>query len=96
MENFRLDMVIAERIEDGIITVYFNQTVQCEKQQVGWNTRSVGADLGFPVGWGADPRSVGRGGVTYNFAKFAQNCMELRKFWAVGAPLLDPPNDNYQ
>ena len=39
--NLRLDMVIAERIDDGIITVYFNQTVQCEEQQVSWNIQKV-------------------------------------------------------
>ena len=41
VENFRLDMFIAERIDDGIITVYFNQTVQCEEQQVSWNIPQV-------------------------------------------------------
>ena len=33
-ENFRVDMIIAERHEDGIITVYFNDTVKCEQKQV--------------------------------------------------------------
>ena len=47
------------------------------------------ADPGSPVGGGANPP----GGANIWFCQIFQklNCMKLRKFWAEGAPPLDPP-----
>ena len=43
---------------------------------------SAGADSGFPVGGGANPRGEGRQHT--NFPDFPKNYMKLRKFWSVG------------
>ena len=34
MDHYRVDLVIPHMIENGIITVYFNQTVDCKERQV--------------------------------------------------------------
>ena len=34
MDYYRVDLVIPQKIENGIITVYFNQTVDCLERQV--------------------------------------------------------------
>ena len=51
-----------------------------------------GADPGFPVGGGANPRGGRQHTILPNFPK---NCMKLRKVWSVGGapgvPPLDPP-----
>ena len=42
----------------------------------------AGADPGFPVGGGANPRGGGRQHMI--LPNFVKNYMKLRKFWAVG------------
>ena len=34
MDHYRVDLVILKKIDNGIITVYFNQTVDCNETQV--------------------------------------------------------------
>ena len=34
MDHYRVDLVIPQKIENGTITVYFNQTVDCNEPQV--------------------------------------------------------------
>ena len=34
MDHYRVDLVIPQKIENGTITVYFNQTVDCKKRRV--------------------------------------------------------------
>ena len=41
VENFRVDMVIAETLQGGIIVVYFNETVQCEQKQVSYTVSKL-------------------------------------------------------
>ena len=41
-----------------------------------------GADLGFPIGGGADPPGGGRQHTI--LSNFPENCMKSRKFWALG------------
>ena len=48
----------------------------------------AGADPGFPVGGGANPPGGHQYMILPNFAK---NCMKVRKFWAGGAPPINPP-----
>ena len=46
------------------------------------NRMSAGADPGFPIGGGANPR--GEGHQHTNLPDFPKNYMKLRKFWSVG------------
>ena len=50
--------------------------------------KKSGADLGFPVGRGANPP----GAPTYDFVKFSEKLHEIEKILVRrGAPPLDPP-----
>ena len=54
----------------------------------------AGADPGFPVGGGANRPGGGGGGGGRQHTKlpnFPKNCMNLRKFWAIGGEGCAPP-----